>query len=270
MRVSAQEIRNRLASLEEIIDPSRRPRGSREAHEALCKLLRGQFQSLLADLPVDDHRVLDEGRWNALNDSEADGLLGRLQMIETAARELIHTDGPAEKRSIMHRDYASNRWVWTLGALGGVLVIALVIAICVRWGSAVGDPNRPPIETEIVLMIVLMGALGGLVHMTTSFVKYVGNRQLMKSWIPYYLLSPVKASALALIFFLVLRAGIIIPRGSDGEQVSKVGLIGYYAFAAMTGLFSPQATEMLSDVFSAVFSRVRGKDKIENEKAPGK
>jgi hypothetical protein len=43
--------------------------------------------------------------------------------------------------------------------------------------------------------------------------------------------------------------------------------MGMYAFAALTGLFSKQAIEMLADVFATIFKKVSAKDSLEKSKA---
>jgi hypothetical protein len=41
-------------------------------------------------------------------------------------------------------------------------------------------------EGSVLLMVILLGALGGTLHLLGSLVKYVGNRQFKRSWILYY------------------------------------------------------------------------------------
>jgi len=107
-----------------------------------------------------------------------------------------------------------------------------------------------------------MGALGGCLHWISSLVIFVGNRQLQRSWVLYYPLMPVEGAALAIIFYLLLRAGVLSPTMQGGSQSVTAGMniVAIYAFAGLAGIFSRQALQMLGDVFNTVFKRVEAKD----------
>jgi IPT/TIG domain len=117
----------------------------------------------------------------------------------------------------------------------------------------------PPIpDNTMVWMVILAGALGGLVHALRSFVWYVGQRELVWSWVAMYVLLPFTASALGFVFFLIIRAGLYQPSG--GTSFLLVGL------AALVGMFSTQAAEKLKKVAEGIFTETpRGKD----DSAPG-
>jgi hypothetical protein len=130
--------------------------------------------------------------------------------------------------------------------------------------------KAPISERDVLLMITLMGLLGGFVHLTSSMVKYVGNRALLRSWIPYYMLMPVTGAALAPMTYLLLRVGVLNAGANGQGATANLNVFGLYAFAALTGLFAEQALEMLKDIFRRIFGRVEGKDAIEDKaKAPG-
>jgi hypothetical protein len=112
-------------------------------------------------------------------------------------------------------------------------------------------------EDNVLTMIVLLGALGGFVHLTSSLAKYVGTRKLLRSWIIYYLLMPVSGAGLAPMTYLLLRVGVV------GNGSGEMNLFGLYAFAALTGLFAEQALEKLADVFSRVFAKPSETDALD-------
>ena len=128
-------------------------------------------------------------------------------------------------------------------------------------------------ERSVLVMVILLGALGGTLHFLSSLVKFVGNRQLMRSWLPYYLSIPITGAALAPIVYMMLRVGILAPSGvaSDGSRVANLNLIGIYAFAALTGLFAKTATDKLGEVFRTLFrtEETASKDAIGSDKPPG-
>jgi hypothetical protein len=108
-----------------------------------------------------------------------------------------------------------------------------------------------------------VGRLGGFVHLTSSLARYVGNRQLLRSWVVWYLLMPFSGAALAPMVYLLLRVGVL----SNGTD--HLNVFGLYGFAALTGLFAEQTIEMLAKVFSEIFTKVQAKDPIDRgKKAP--
>lgn len=108
-------------------------------------------------------------------------------------------------------------------------------------------------DNTMVWMVILAGALGGLVHALRSFVWYVGQRELVWSWVAMYVLLPFTASALGFVFFLIIRAGLYQPTG--GTSFLLVGL------AALVGMFSTQAAEKLKKIAEGIFTETpRGKD----------
>ena len=121
-------------------------------------------------------------------------------------------------------------------------------------------------EQVVLSMVVLFGALGGSLHLVTSLVLYVGNGQLKRRWLPYYLSLPIAGAALAPIVYMLLRVGILTPSGiaSSPSGTASLNLVGIYAFSALTGMFAKTATDKLSEVFSTIFrtGEQPAKDKI--------
>lgn len=66
-------------------------------------------------------------------------------------------------------------------------------------------------ERRYLLIAAVAGALGSYIHLATSFADYVGNRQLVSSWLWWYALRPFIGVALALLMYFVIRGGLIIP-----------------------------------------------------------
>jgi hypothetical protein len=134
--------------------------------------------------------------------------------------------------------------------------------------------TEKPTEASVLFMVILLGGLGGFLHLASSMANYVGNRQLLRSWIVYYFLIPFQGAALAPIVYLLLRVGVLNPANSQPGSASptdSLNLIGIYAFAALTGLFSKQAIEMMAEVFSTIFKKVNARDPMEKSKPePGK
>ena len=105
-----------------------------------------------------------------------------------------------------------------------------------------------------------MGGLGALIHVTSSFADYVGNRQLMLSWVWWLLLRIPIGVALALVFYMLIRGGLIIPNGSTEAQINPYGIAG---LAGLIGMFAKQATDKLADIFDNLFRSDKGSARLE-------
>jgi hypothetical protein len=111
-------------------------------------------------------------------------------------------------------------------------------------------------DERLVITVAAAGALGSLIHTLTSFADYVGNRALAQSWVWYLVLRTPVGIALALLFCIVLRAGLIAPSvPADFATVHPLLLnpYGFAAIGALAGMFSRQATDKLREVFDSLF-----------------
>jgi hypothetical protein len=104
-------------------------------------------------------------------------------------------------------------------------------------------------SVTLLLLVILMGALGSMVHSATSFADFVGNRRFFVSWIAWYLLRPVVGALLALLLYFAVRGGFF----SASSQNDSVNPYGIAALAGLAGLFSKQATDKLREVFETLF-----------------
>src|ERR1051326_2459057 len=106
-------------------------------------------------------------------------------------------------------------------------------------------------EQRLLLLVILGGALGTLVHSLRSVYWYVGNRSLVRSWIAMYCMLPFAGPALALVFYLLVRGGFFSLQSSF-QQTSP---FGFAAFSALIGMFSSQAVLKLKDVAEVLLAK---------------
>jgi hypothetical protein len=120
-------------------------------------------------------------------------------------------------------------------------------------------------EQRLLLLVLLGGALGGLLHVLRSFGWYVGNRELVMSWLPRYVLLITTGAGLAFVFYVVVRGGFFSP-GTSFENTSPFGFI---AFATLVGLFSEQAILKLKEISETLLSKPgKGADAAPQGTAP--
>jgi len=182
---------------------------------------------------------------------------------------------------------------WHINLLGaGLIVLGFLLAwlLASLWPGkpCVGDACQPvtlallgygPVNSlaisfdqQLLLLVMVAGGLGSFIHTATSFADFVGNRQLTKSWLWWYGLKPFIAMALAVVFYTMIRAGFL----STNTQASELNPFGIVAMAGLAGMFTKQATDKLSEVFSTMFktSATGGdaarQDSLETSAATGK
>jgi len=126
--------------------------------------------------------------------------------------------------------------------------------------SLFGRRFQPPLETRLILLVLLVGAMGSYVHAASSFVDYLGNRAFISSWGWWYLLRPFIGMMLALLFYFVFRGGFVtagINQGGDAAA-SFINPFGIAALAGLVGMFSKVAADKLNEVFVTLFRPASG------------
>jgi hypothetical protein len=109
---------------------------------------------------------------------------------------------------------------------------------------------EPTNEERLFLIVALAGALGSSVHALRSFYWYVGNRELVLSWLAMYLLLPVIGALLGLIFYITIRGGLF-----PEATIQQTSPFAFVAISALVGLFSVQAALKLQDIAETVFTK---------------
>lgn len=205
-------------------------------------------------------------------------------MVADSTFQMVFHDsedpGPHDPTHPMHRAYASGRAIWLLAAYGlGMFVLVMWIILTdlpdvlaaqnilvETEASSTGDaaPGAAAAwETALVELVLCFGAIGGLLHLFTSLGRFVGARQLQRSWLLFYVLRPPIGAALGLFVYFALRMGVL----SDGSASSleTVNVYGVLAFAGLAGMFSRQAIEKLAEMFDVFFRKT--KDDVERREA---
>lgn len=118
-------------------------------------------------------------------------------------------------------------------------------------------------DRQMLCTVVFAGAIGSLTHAMTSFGDYVGNKELNTNWIWFLVLRIPTGIALALLFYFIVRGGLLLPtlqatpslenqfHSNATVAISPYGIAG---FSALAGMFSKQATDKLAAVFDVAFA----------------
>ena len=109
-------------------------------------------------------------------------------------------------------------------------------------------------DERLILLVIVAGILGAFVHGATSLADYLGNNNFSSSWSWFYFLRPAIGMSLALVFYFVIRGGFLSTTGGAAD----INPYGIAALAGLVGMFSKQATDKLSEVFSTLFRSAPG------------
>jgi len=156
---------------------------------------------------------------------------------------------------------------WVMWLLTVLFALIVIVAIDLLFSIWPGDANTQTASASVpilwgalavnlshndrmMLIAILMGVIGAMVHGMTSFADFVGNKRLARSWLPWYFLRPVIGSGLSLFFYVGFRAGLLTGASSTSADINPFGIA---AIGGLAGMFSKQATDKLSEVFSTMF-----------------
>jgi hypothetical protein len=159
-----------------------------------------------------------------------------------------------------------------LAGLSAVLMYVLVQILCIEMK----DAANPAFQTlrlfardfavcdkvYFILIVIVSGGLGALVHAIRSFYKYVGNRLLVRSWFAMYGMLPLIGAILGLLFYLVIRGGFF----TSQTNLDQTNPFGFAALAGLVGMFSEPAVLKLREIAETIFTKTEPeKDPINNK-----
>jgi len=185
-----------------------------------------------------------------------------------ALRLELAREKPMAKRTMVDtgvgRRAVGGWWILILTGFFIVWTVGLLYAAMAFWPPTPVEGNAPPSEPifltakipmtrdqNLLLIVAILGGLGAILHVLRSFFTYAGERGLVWSWIPSYVLTPFVGAVIAVIAYVLLRAGLI---GGTGSVEGNTW--GFASIATLVGLFSAQATSKLKDIFETILTPV--------------
>jgi hypothetical protein len=117
-------------------------------------------------------------------------------------------------------------------------------------------------EKYLIIVNALFGILGGSTYGLASLTIWIANNKYEKSWTLWYISRPIVGGALALIFYFLLRAGLV------GGFPINVGDFGFAAISIIIGLLATTAMKKLRDVFDVLFGIAKREDDMGDEPTP--
>lgn len=143
------------------------------------------------------------------------------------------------------REHVKPRWdllfsQLVLGwlALGGGAVVLGLYTV-----SASSVTNR-----TLLLAVALAGGGGGCVSATAALVSYIGERAFRVSWTAYFFFRPILGAAIAVLFYVTIRAGLV----NGNAPPSTLNYYGFLAISLLVGLFSKGILDRLLDAYAVI------------------
>ena len=131
------------------------------------------------------------------------------------------------------------------------------------WLSLITRGNRE------VLLTAAAAGLGSSLATILAFIEHaIYKRDFKNSFVPWYLLRPLMGAVLGVIFYFLIKGGLLALTSFPGQQgVSDLDQYALAGMATLVGFFSRQAIDKLKDVFDAMFSTSNEKVRSSEAKA---
>jgi hypothetical protein len=162
--------------------------------------------------------------------------------INRAARELA-ASGPRGPKVALSTTCALLLWL--------VLQTALLLAALVVFWS--GDTLGVNGERHLFLLVLLAGTMGSSVAMLMELVESVSDHGVYARDLALLLALPVVGAGVSLIFYSVIRGGLLATSTADGKTADFINPFGAVGIAALVGLFLRGALGRLSIVSTTLF-----------------
>jgi hypothetical protein len=136
--------------------------------------------------------------------------------------------------------------IWALLGTSGLLYAAMEL-----WSTAPGvGVGTVRGEKSGLALIMIFGAIGGFLRWM-HFLREIERDQRADQWFVTSLLTPLMGAALALIFGVTMRAGLVV-QGPGGDGKTSINWLGLYGISGLVGLFAPDAVRMLARIFRTI------------------
>jgi hypothetical protein len=104
-----------------------------------------------------------------------------------------------------------------------------------------------------ILVTMFAAGIGASITTILGYLEHASSdRDFRASYVPWYVARPLLGLLLGVVFYFVIKGGLLATVGS--QNADNIDVYGLAAFAALVGMFSKQAIEKLREVFATLFS----------------
>lgn len=140
--------------------------------------------------------------------------------------------------------------IWLI-VISLVLIAGLFEVLCP--GSGPGGSGGASEDMRNLLVTILAAGIGSMITTILGYLKHASQQRDFKlSFVPWYFARPLIGVLLGVVFYFVLKGGLLVTVGAAGADT--INVYGLGGLAALVGLFSKNAVEKLRDVFATLFT----------------
>jgi hypothetical protein len=140
--------------------------------------------------------------------------------------------------------------IWLI-VISLVLIAGLFEVLCPGSGS--GGSGGASEEMQNLLVTIFAAGVGSMITTILGYLKHASEQRDFKlAFVPWYFARPLIGVLLGVVFYFVLKGGLLVTVGA--ASASDINVYGLGGLAALVGLFSKNAVEKLRDVFSTLFT----------------
>ncbi len=108
-------------------------------------------------------------------------------------------------------------------------------------------------ETLVILVMIIAGAIGACVFSLYAVAHHLGRlHDFQVRWTAWYFLRPFIGAGLAMIFYFLIRGGVL----TVGTSLQNLNLIVVAGLSGLVGMFSEQALRKTRDVADTIFGSI--------------
>ena len=143
-------------------------------------------------------------------------------------------------------------WLLILAGISAVGLLLVINPIC--WPEWLQSCLRERPDYTNALVTMFGAGVGSSIATILGFLEHASEKKdFERAYAPWYVGRPVMGMLLGLVFYFLVRGGLlaVIPAKGEASDLSPAGLAG---LGALVGLFSKNAIEKLRELFSTLFS----------------
>ncbi len=143
--------------------------------------------------------------------------------------------------------------------VGAVVLVEVLLLLA---GVAIMLPISDPREWQQALLMALMAGLGASIATILGYLRHASEEKDFElAFAPWYVARPFIGVLLGLLFFFVVKGGILVVLPQLDAPNGKLNTYGLAAIGGTVGMFSKNAVEKLRKIFNVLFQTKDGVQK---------
>lgn len=172
--------------------------------------------------------------------------------------------GKTQNGNVKWPDPITQKVAWIVLSLAAACFAGLLLSVQPPWPQSMADKltflsaGEYGVQINEALVMMFAAGLGSSIATMRAFFGRACTGNFSPSFVPWYPGRIVMGMILGLVFYFVVRGGLLFTIGSaNAGAVDELNIWGLAAIGAMVGMFSKEAIEKLREIFDTVFSTAK-------------